>query len=126
MRRCILIVEPNDRGRESLQVLLEARGHEVHVAGTGAQALAKALIFHPDIVVVADYDLRDMPFQQAVFELKAIRSSPVVVAYTGFHLRERETRAAGCDAFVLKPAVERLLAVLEALPCGAEARGRRR
>src|SRR5262249_16784180 len=69
MRRCILIVEPNDRGRESLQALLEVRGHEVHVAGTGAQALAKALIFHPDIVVVADYDLGDMPFQQAVFEL---------------------------------------------------------
>jgi CheY-like chemotaxis protein len=45
--------------------------------------------------------------------VRAVRSAPggedrVILVYSGYHHREQQALDAGCDAFVLKPAVEEL------------------
>jgi two-component system KDP operon response regulator KdpE len=113
-RRRILIIERDPDNRESLGMLLEARGHDVYLAATGERAIALAAKRNPDIVLF-DFGLPDMDAHRAIAAIKSMRSTPFVIAYTGFHTREREARAAGCDAFVLKPSVELIIAILEAL-----------
>ncbi len=95
-------------------MLLEARGHHVHLADTGELAIAMAATREPDIVLF-DFGLPDMDASRAIAAIKSTRSTPFVIAYTGFPAREGEARAAGCDAFILKPSVDLMIAVLEAL-----------
>jgi two-component system, OmpR family, KDP operon response regulator KdpE len=112
--RRVLIVERDDDNRESLGMLLEARGHDVHLASTGEQAIALAATRRPDIVLL-DLGLADMDGEQAIAAIKVSPSAPpFVVAYTGFPNRERRARAAGCDAFILKPSLDLIIAVIEA------------
>jgi CheY-like chemotaxis protein len=113
-RRRVLIVEGDADNRDSLGALFETRGHEVDLASTGAQAVAIAALRHPDIVLV-DLGLPDMDGEQAVTAMKRGPSAPFVVAYTGYQRREAQARAAGCDAFVLKPSLDLLIAMVEAL-----------
>ena len=49
--RKILIVEDNWDTAESLRSILELAGHDVQVAPDGKSALARAMSFHPDLVV---------------------------------------------------------------------------
>lgn len=114
-QRKVLIVEPDVNNRTSLGDLLESRGHRVHLAATGEEGMAAAAMLHPDVVFI-DLGLPDMEGERAIAAMKAaIPSSPFVVAYTGFQRREADARRAGCDAFVLKPSVDLLLAIAEAL-----------
>ena len=39
-------------------------------------------------------------------------SPPFIVAFSGHHAREESARAAGCGAFVLKLALDRLIAIV--------------
>src|SRR5262245_25500420 len=103
-------------------MLLEAHGHEVIVADTGEAAIALAATAHPDIVLF-DFGLPDMDAERIIGSIKATDSAPFVIAYTGFHTREGEARVAGCDAFVLKPSVELILTMLEALDLRSTAAG---
>ena len=121
--RRVLVVERDDDNRESLGMFLESRGHEVHPACTGAQAIAITATWHPDIVLL-DLGLTDMDGERAIAAIKGSRSMPpLVVAYTGFPNRESRARAAGCDAFILKPSLDLILAIIEALDVSARARG---
>jgi two-component system KDP operon response regulator KdpE len=95
-------------------MLLEARGHDVLVAATGNLAIALAATRQPEIVLL-DFGLPDMDMRRAIAAIKSPPGSPFVIAYTGFYARESEARAAGCDAVVLKPSVELIVAMLEAL-----------
>lgn len=122
-RRIVLIAQRDDENRESLGTLLESRGHEVHLAATGEQAIAIVATRQPDIVLL-DLGLAGMDGERAVAAMKSTPSPPpFVIAYTGFQHREGRARAAGCDAFVLKPSLDFIIAVIEALDASAAARG---
>ena len=114
MKRRVLLVEPDSDNRQSLCYLFEARGYDVNVAATAKRGIDMAATHRPDVVLL-ELGLPDMDAQQAVTAMKGGSSQPFVIAYTGFHRREAEARAAGCDAFILKPSLDLLLAVVEAL-----------
>ena len=113
-KRRILLVEPDAANRDSLLLLLEGRGYDVSVATTAAGAVAMATSHGPEIVLL-ELALPDMDDQATITAIKRVSSRPFVVAYTGFHLRQAAARAAGCDAVILKPSVDLLLTVVEAL-----------
>jgi two-component system CheB/CheR fusion protein len=127
--RRVLIIDDNVDAAESLRELLEFSKHEVGVAYTGSQGLAKARDFHPD-VVLCDIGL---PGMDGYAVAKAIRADDTLrgvylVALTGYALPDDARRAIECgfQRHVAKPpdiaVLERLLA--EA-PVGAGAHAAR-
>jgi two-component system CheB/CheR fusion protein len=123
--RRILVIEDNVDAAATLEEALELDGHEVEVAHSGPEGLARARAFRPD-AIVCDIGLPGMDgFQIA----RAIRADPLVggvglVALSGYAQAEdlERSREAGFDLHLAKPpdldALER--AVAEA----AEARAR--
>jgi PleD family two-component response regulator len=51
--RRILIADDNRDSAETMSMLLQLSGHEVHLAHTGAEALATAKRVRPDIGILA-------------------------------------------------------------------------
>jgi CheY-like chemotaxis protein len=105
--RGILIVESNVDAGEALRALLEIWGHRPSVVVTGQAAIDTALRHPPDVFIL-DLGLDDMDGCAVV---RALRSAPggeerLILVYSGYHHREQQALDAGCDAFVLKPAVE--------------------
>lgn len=99
----VLLVEDEETVRRRLGEVLQLEGHDVEVAETGAQGIAKARAFRPDVVMI---DL-GLPDADGVEVAKAIRSDPDLkdvwlVAVTGYS-REPEAVGAGFDAYFLKP-----------------------
>jgi len=113
--RRVLILEDDSGGREDLRRLLELWGHEVHVAGDWARALALSLSRRPDAVVM-DLRLRDGDALYAIRRIKADCARVRVIAFSGWHEAEVGARAAGADAFVLKPDLDGLERLLRELP----------
>jgi len=112
--RRILVIESNADGGQALRDLLEAWGHNPTLADTGRRGVQRAIRESPDVIVL-DLGLDDMDGCKVV---QLIRSEPtgnlpVIIAYSGFHHREQEALDAGCDAFVLKPAVEELESLIQ-------------
>jgi CheY-like chemotaxis protein len=110
-QRRILVVESNPDHGEAIASLLGVWGHAAVVATSGREAVVRALDDPPDAVVL-DLGLPDMDGCKVAAEIRAhevqVRGAPVIIAYSGYHHREQEALAAGCDAFVLKPNVEEL------------------
>jgi CheY-like chemotaxis protein len=113
----VLVVEDNLDVAESLRDLVEAFGHEVHVARSGDAALAQARQRPPD-VVLCDIGLPGMTGYEVA---RAFRSDPLLrharlVAVTGYaQVQDRHDAAeAGFDRHLGKPPdpseLERLLA----------------
>jgi CheY-like chemotaxis protein len=121
--RRILIVESHADNREALRLILDNLGHAVECARTGAGAVAVAMTWHPEVVVL-DLGLQDIAGERVAEEIKRLPVPPFIVGFSGFHTREQSARRAGCDAFVLKPDLDGLLELLgeELLPT-AEAEG---
>ena len=102
----IIVVEDNPHSLELMSYLLEAHGHTVHCAQTGAQALLLAGAEHVDLVLL-DLQLPDLDGYQV---LRALRTRPhlaavKIVAVTALAMvgdRER-TLAAGFDHYIPKP-----------------------
>jgi CheY-like chemotaxis protein len=116
--RLILIVEDDADSRVALRALLEVLGHRVEDADNGARALKLAAASAPEIVLL-DIGLPDIDGYEVARQLRAAAEAPFVVAVTGYDRPEdrERARAAGCDAFVLKPIEpEALAALLAAAP----------
>ncbi|WP_162672245.1 PAS domain S-box protein [Gemmata massiliana] len=104
--RRVLVVDDNRDGADSLAEALRLLGHEVATAHDGLEAVAQAERFRPDVVLM---DI-GMPKLNGLDATRRIREQPwgremTVVALTGWGQesdRER-TRAAGCDAHLVKP-----------------------
>lgn len=111
----VLVVEDDRDTAESLRMLLEVIGHDVHVAHDGSAALAMATAHRPDVILL-DIGLPDMSGYQLVRQLREMPGGPElrIVALTGYGSEEHRRRAfeAGIDVHLVKP-VE--LAVLRAL-----------
>lgn len=121
---CVLVADDLREAAQSLAQLLEALGHEVHVAFDGAQALALAERHIPDVALL---DL-GMPVQDGYETCRRIRAQPwgkatVLIAQTGWGqpMDRQRTQDAGFDHHLVKPIT---LAALTDLLARAPASGR--
>jgi CheY-like chemotaxis protein len=104
--RTILLVEDNETIRQAFGVLLEESGYLVEHAQSGEEALAKARLRPPDLILM-DLGLPDMSGIEVTRRLKAdpTTRSTVIVALTGRALDtdQRACLEAGCAGYLAKP-----------------------
>ena len=104
--RRVLVVEDHPDTRESLRTMLRGWGHEVEVAGDGAQGLAKALGWRPEVAVL-DIGLPRLDGYQVARRVRpAVGGEVRLIALTGYGAAEDRQRAfaAGFDHHLTKPA----------------------
>jgi CheY-like chemotaxis protein len=106
MGRRVLLVDDNADLTTMMRELLELAGHAVYVENDGAQALASARSFAPDLVLL---DL-GLPGRDGYQVARDLRSDPAfkdcdLVALTGYGSDDflERSRDAGFDAHITKP-----------------------
>lgn len=116
----ILVVDDNRDSADSLAMLLRLKGNEIRTAHDGAEALAVAELFHPEIVLL---DI-GLPKLNGYDVARRIRLQPwgkeaLLIALTGWGQDEdrRLSQEAGFNFHIVKPVD---LAALEALLAGAK------
>ena len=102
----VLVVDDYQDAREMYTEYSSFSGFRVVEAGTGTEAVEKALALRPDVILM-DLSLPGMDGWAATRQLKSddrTKGIPVV-ALTGHALAgaSEGARLAGCDAFVTKP-----------------------
>ena len=98
-----MIVDDDRTMVKLLQTLLELDGYEVVVVAFGADVLKKANQKPPDVILM-DYHLADMSGVEVLQKIRAdpgFGQTPVVIA-SGMDV-EAEVKAAGANAFLIKP-----------------------
>lgn len=111
----VLVVDDHPDSAEIACVLLGMMGHECRTASSGAEALAAATTFDPEIAIL-DLGLPDLSGFELARELRVRFHDKklFMVALTGWgdaHARQR-TREAGFDRHVVKPADGKTLRAL--------------
>lgn len=99
----VLVIEDDQPIRESLTRGLVGAGHAVRSEGTGAAALAAAVDWRPDVVVL-DLGLPDLDGADVLQMLRGVSPVPVIVATA----RDDEAEIVrlldrGADDYVVKP-----------------------
>ena len=114
----IVVVDDNEDGRETLQVLLESQGHRVATAEDGRRGIDLILMARPDVALV-DIGLPELDGYEVARRVSAEADvKPFLVAMTGYGQPEDRRRAldAGFDRHLVKPVrpetLNRLLAEL--------------
>ena len=104
--RLVLVVDDNVDSAQSLSILLKLKGHEVHMAHSGQEALELAARHHPEVVLL-DIGLPGMNGYEVA---RVLRSRPEtekaqLIALTGFGQEDDRRRAmeAGFDSHLTKP-----------------------
>ena len=115
----ILLVEDNEMNRDMLSRRLQRRGHEVLVAGDGADGVAKARAEIPGLILM-DMSLPVLDGWEATRQIKAdpATSGIPIIALTAHAMSEDRERAisAGCDDYDTKPVeFPRLIGKIDAL-----------
>jgi signal transduction histidine kinase len=118
--RRILVADDNFDAADSLAELLKVRGHVVHVAHDGEEAVAAARAFAPEVILM-DLGMPKLDGYEAARRIRDFSTdkAPVLVALTGWgqHSDRERTAASGFDAHLVKPITEvdlfRALATLE-------------
>jgi two-component system cell cycle response regulator DivK len=104
----VLVVDDYQDAREMYSHYLNESGFRTAEARSGAEAVAKARELKPHCILM-DLSLPGIDGWEATRQLKADHATTniPVVAITGHasELASRDARAAGCVAFVLKPAM---------------------
>jgi len=105
----VLVVDDEQDARELLQVVLEACGVEVRLAGSAASAMEQLQSFQPD-VIISDIG---MPNEDGYSFIQKVRTSPTesvrripAIALTAYATAEDRSRAllAGFNLHTTKPA----------------------
>ena len=104
--RRVLVVDDNPDAAQSLAMLLEIDGHEVHTASNGGEAIEQTATFQPEVIFM---DV-GMPVLDGMEAARRIRQSKLtwkisIIALTGWGQeadRDR-TREAGMDHHLVKP-----------------------
>lgn len=116
----VLLVDDEDLVRRVVRTVLEAEGHDVDEAPTGADALSRASSNPPDVVVL-DLMIPGTDGYEVCRQLKGGRLGTKVLVLSAVPLVESEKRArdAGADDVMEKPfsaldLLDRLSALLEA------------
>jgi CheY-like chemotaxis protein/anti-sigma regulatory factor (Ser/Thr protein kinase) len=122
-RSCrILLVEEHSDARESLRVLLEIMGHEVHEAADGQAGVQAAGALRP-VYALVDVGLPRMAGYEVARRIKVAHPDVRLIAVTGCGEDDDQERAkaAGFDAYLLTPVrPEQLQRVMDELFTGAE------
>jgi signal transduction histidine kinase/ActR/RegA family two-component response regulator len=119
----ILVVEDNADARESLRMVLESAGHEVHEAADGESGVERALELEPHVALI-DIGLPGIDGCEVARRIKAANGAILLVALTGYGRDEDRIRSneAGFDAHLVKPvAVNGLQEVIDGLVARAPA-----
>lgn len=102
----IIVVDDNDDHAQSLAMLLTMMGHSVHHAASGPEAIEKAAVFRPDLMLI-DIGLQGMEGYEVA---RRIREQPgmhdvVLIAQTGWggDADRQRSREAGFQAHLVKP-----------------------
>ncbi len=105
-RRQVMIADDNKDAAQSLGMLLELFGHEVHLAHSGPEALELAMAISPDVIIL---DI-GMPGLTGYEVARQLRREPktakaVLIAVTGWGQANDKTQArdAGFDHHLTKP-----------------------
>ena len=105
-RPLILIVDDMPDIRDMYAEYLSSQGFRPELAGDGFEALSKATVMSPDVIVM-DLNLPELDGWEATRRLKAndITRSIPVIALTGLSVQYSKAAAleAGCDGFLTKP-----------------------
>ena len=99
----VLVVEDDQRIRETLARSLADSGHAVRTEGRGTDALSVVIDWQPDVVVL-DLGLPDLDGTDVLRMIRSVSSVPVIVATA----RDDEAEIvkvldAGADDYVVKP-----------------------
>jgi CheY-like chemotaxis protein len=105
-RRRILIVDDNHDAAETLGMIVEMAGHEVHLAHDGLSALRIAQSREPDVVFL-DIGMPGMDGYEAAARMRALPGGQhrMLVALTGWGTEDdrAKTLRAGFDLHLTKP-----------------------
>jgi len=107
----ILVVDDEPKIRLFIRTNLEARGYEVHLAQDGVEAVEKAALVSPDVVVL-DVNMPRMDGIEACRRIREWTNTPIII----LSVREDEKDKVkalneGADDYVTKPfGIEELLA----------------
>jgi len=103
-RRRVLVVDDNADAADTMAILLQVWGHDVHVARDGPTALAVAAESRPEVVLL-DIGLPGMTGYEVAQRLREIAADAVLVAMTGYGQDEdrRTSREAGFALHLVKP-----------------------
>ncbi len=116
----VLVVDDNIDAAQTLQLLLEAAGHQVHVGHTAMAGLELAQAHAPELCLL-DIGLPDISGYDLARGLRNLQQTAhaTLVAVTGYGRREdrEQATAAGFDHYFVKPVdVDGLLALIAKLP----------
>jgi signal transduction histidine kinase len=116
----VLVVDDNIDAAQTLQLLLEAGGHQVAVAHTAMAALELAQSTSPELCLL-DIGLPDLSGNDLARGLRALPATAhaTLVAVTGYGRREdrEQSSLAGFDHYFVKPVdMQKLLALIATLP----------
>jgi PAS domain S-box-containing protein len=104
--RRILVVDDNEDAGEALAMILRIMGHEVRAAYDGAEGVAAAGEFRPEVILM-DLGMPKVDGYEAARRIRAQPwgSEPFLVALTGWGADEdrRHTSATGFDRHLVKP-----------------------
>ncbi len=84
----MLVVDDDTTIAETLGIILKKAGFEVHVCYDGAQAVAAARAFQPDIVL-SDYEMPEMNGIDACVKIKSMLPGCRIIMLSGHSLHER-------------------------------------
>ena len=99
----VLIIEDEQRIRETLARRLAERGYDVYSAGAGLAGLESVVAQPPDVVIL-DLGLPDVDGREVLKMIRAVSGVPIIVATA----RDDESEVvrvldAGADDYVIKP-----------------------
>jgi sodium-dependent dicarboxylate transporter 2/3/5 len=112
----VLLVDDEDRYRESLVQRLRLRGYRVEGVGDGAEAIRVVRLTRPDVVLL-DRKMPGLQGEEVLKEVKKIAPEVQVVMLTGHGSIESATETGRMDAYAYleKPCeTELLVATIEA------------
>lgn len=99
----VLVVDDESQIRKLLRVALTVHGYDVEEVGTGKDAIVRAAMFKPDLLVV-DLGLPDMDGKMVVKEIREWSKSPIIVLTARDQEQEKiEALDLGADDYVTKP-----------------------
>lgn len=112
-RATILVVEDNILVRETTRTALEKAGYAVLEAGSGAEALARARLHHPDLILL-DINMPDLTGFEVMQRLRMDleTSDAVILILTGTQVDEASQIRGlidGADGYLTRPISNRVL-----------------
>jgi two-component system CheB/CheR fusion protein len=121
----VLIIEDNLDSASSLREVLELHRHQVEIASSGPEGIAKARELHPEIVL-CDIGLPGMDGYEVARAIRSDRSldGTYLIALSGYASAEDVLRASknGFDRHIAKPpSLEELERILAEAPAGTSA-----